>query len=86
MSQVYVMSVPTDTIKTKLQAGELPGLSLLHKPMDGQGQPSLWPYAVSDGHNFGWFEGDFILFWGAADPTRILQTLNHSGIRIVDSF
>lgn len=86
MSRVYVMSEHTDAIKTKLEAKEIPGLELRHKPIDQDGRDSYWPYGVTDGKSYGWFEGRQILFWGTNDETAILKALDQYGYRAVGRY
>jgi hypothetical protein len=86
MGRVYVMSDETDKIKAKLEKNEIEGLSLVHKPLDQDGKPSYWPYAVTDGTNYGFFEKKNILFWGQNDENHILLTLEKHGFRVIEVF
>lgn len=82
MSRVYVMSQPTAKIAEKIPSS----LKIVKKPLDQDGKPSLWPVGITDGKNHGWFEENFILFWGSNDEEKILKELAKVGFRVVDMF
>ncbi len=86
MSRVYVMNAHTDDIKGKLERKEIAGLELQHKPTDQDGKPSFWPYGVTDGVSYGWFEENQILFWGSNNETPILAKLQTAGYHATDCF
>ncbi len=85
MSRVYVMSETNTRIKQAVEKTNGP-LSLFHRPLDEDGKVSLWPWAVTDGKNYGWFEGNMILFWGTNNELTILSELEKLRIYAEDSF
>ncbi len=86
MSRVYVMNKPDTTIKERVLSSKQTKLSIFHRPIDVDGKASLWPYAVTDGKNYGWFEGSQILFWGSNSEIPILNELEKLGFYVTDAF
>lgn len=86
MSRVYTLSDHTDAVKAKLEKKEIPGLELVHKPKDNDGKDNFWPYGVTDGKSYGWFENGMILFWGANNETPILDALQGAGFNVTGEF
>lgn len=86
MSRVYVMNNSEEAMRAAIEMNPASGLEVKHKPFDESGKPSLWPYSVTDGKYYGFFEGAYILFWGANDERGILESLRKMGFRVMDSF
>lgn len=99
MSRVYNMSRTQREMETLVAEGEAPGLSLVFQPESSTGAYdrdierengvkgiSLWPVGVTDGTNYGWFEGCFILFWGRNNEMPILDAFSKARVNVRSSF
>ncbi len=86
MSRVYIMNASDTKTKDRVLAKKEGKLSVVHRPIDSDGKDSLWPYGITDGKNYGWFEKDMILFWGSNDETGILRELEALGVFVTDAF
>lgn len=87
MGTVLVLSRPVAEVIGDLKDGTLGRLHHVHKPLDREGKPSLWPDGITDGESTGWFEAPNMLhFWGGQNYGPLVSKLRRYGVRVIHSF
>ena len=83
MSRLYqVITVTGKELMSLVRHGDILGVTHEHRPYNTSFEPNLWPDAIKGFGAIGWFEGDFLLFWGSQNEAELLHRLDLEGIVI----
>ena len=84
MHRAYELSTDASTVIARLRTRQIAGCIHVYRPTDAAGRPARWTDAISDGVNFGWFDGRFLLFRGYSAEATILSRLRSHGVEVDD--
>jgi hypothetical protein len=84
MHRAYELNTDAAKLIVRLKTRQIAGCIHVHRPTDAAGKPARWTDAISDGINFGWFDGRFLLFRGNNSEDTILTRLRQHGIEVDD--
>ena len=78
MSRIYQMNEMSEFVIGELKAGRIPGLTL--HVNESEHSKEYWPFGVTDGANYMFFESNMLLAWGRNDERPIMNLLGRVGI------
>jgi hypothetical protein len=84
MHRAYELSTDAATLIARLKTQQIEDCVHVYRPIDDAGKPARWTDAISDGVNFGWFDGRFLLFRGNNSEQTILSRLRSHGVEVDD--
>jgi hypothetical protein len=84
MHRAYELSTDAATLIARLKTQQIEDCVHVYRPTDAAGKPARWTDAISDGVNFGWLDGRFLLFRGNNSEQTILSRLRSHGVEVDD--
>lgn len=82
MSTLYQISHERDKVIEWVKANPSLGIEVVHRPILDDGEQSQWPWGLTDGKSYVWFDSTwFLIKWGLNDPTNIFKALKQIGVK-----